>query len=262
MKIAVLQLDIAWHAEQENIDKVRALISQGEGAELYVLPEMWSSGFTIEAAEVAQTEEESPSLAFMLQTARDRDCAVAGSLIIKAEDGSFRNRFYFVTSEGIAARYDKRHLFRIGGETKRYTAGTERVTVEWRGVRFLLQTCYDIRFPVFARNRIGEDGRCLYDVALYVASFPAERSVAWRVLAAARAVENQAYCVAVNRTGDDIYCHYDGQSAVFDAACGVVAECRTEEQVVVAELDVEALCDYRRRFPTLRDGDGFELYVK
>ncbi|MBR2962431.1 MAG: nitrilase family protein [Alistipes sp.] len=261
MKIAVLQLDIAWHDEYENIERVRSMISDGEAADLYLLPEMWSSGFTIEAAEVAQTEEASPSLAFMLQTARERDCAVVGSLVIKAEDGTFRNRLYFVTSEGIVARYDKRHLFRIGGETKRYTAGSERVTVEWRGVRFLLQICYDIRFPLFARNRL-RDGQPEYDVVIYVASFPAVRMAAWRVLAAARAIENQAYCVAVNRTGEDAYCHYEGGSVVFDAAGDVVTECGAEQQIAVVQLDIEALQEYRRRFPTLRDGDDFELYIK
>lgn len=261
MKIAVLQLDIVRHSESENIAKARTLISNAEAADVYVLPEMWSSGFTIEAAEVARREEDSPSLAFMLQTARERDCAVVGSLVIEESDGTYRNRMFFVTSEGIAARYDKRHLFRIGGETKRYTAGTERVTVEWRGVRFLLQVCYDIRFPIFSRNRLLADKMYDYDVILYVALIPDSRVNIWRTLAAARAAENQAYCVAVNRTGADLYAVSNGRSVIFDAECNVVAECGTEQQIVVAEVDMQKLKEFRRAFPTLRDGDDFELKI-
>lgn len=261
MRVALIQLDIAWHDERSNIERVRQMIASGGEADLYVLPEMWSSGFTIEGAEVAATERESLSLAFMLEVARERQCAVVGTLVVWDAEGTLRNRMYFVTAEGILARYDKRHLFRIGGETKRYAAGSERVVAEWRGVRFLLQTCYDIRFPAFSRNRLCEDGRAEYDVAIYVASFPASRAAAWRTLAAARAVENQAYCVAVNRTGDDIYCHYDGGSIIFDAESNVVAECSRDEQMLVAELDMATLHEFRRRFPTLRDGDAFELYL-
>jgi predicted amidohydrolase len=260
MKIGLVQTNIAWCDIPTNIARAEALIASSEAADLYILPEMWSTGFVIEAQDVAQTEEQCEALKWMVTTAATRNCAISGSLVI-SEGEKFYNRHYFITPEGIAARYDKRHLFRLGGETKRFTAGSERVVVEWQGVKFLLQTCYDIRFPVFARNRVAE-GVYDYDAIIYIASFPTPRAAAWRTLAMARAIENEAFVFAVNRTGDDIYCHYDGQSAIFDAACGVVAECGAEEQMVVAELDVEALCDYRRRFPTLRDGDDFELYVK
>ena len=157
MKIALVQTDIKWCEPQANIAQTEALIATSETADLYVLPEMWSTGFVIEAQDVAQSEEQCEALKWMVTTAAARNCAISGSLVI-AEDGKYYNRHYFVTPEGIAARYDKRHLFRIGGETKRFTAGNERVVVEWRGVKFLLQTCFDIRFPVFARNRVTEKG--------------------------------------------------------------------------------------------------------
>lgn len=257
MKVGLVQTDIVWCDITTNIARADALIAASEAADLYILPEMWSTGFVIEAQSVAETEESSKALQWMVATARNRNCALSGSLVI-AEGGKYYNRHYFVTPEGIAARYDKRHLFRLGGETKRFTAGSERVVVEWRGVKFLLQTCYDIRFPVFVRNRVNE--RCYdYDVIIYIASFPTPRINAWRTLSAARAIENESFVAAVNRTGDDIYCNYNGGSVVWDSFGEVVAECGEGQSVVVAELNTDELKERRKRFPTLRDADLFNI---
>lgn len=257
MKIALLQTDIVWCKPTENIARAEELIANSEAAELYVLPEMWSTGFVIEGQQVAEAEDECEALQWMISTAKNRNCAISGSLVIK-EGGKFFNRHYFITPQGIAARYDKHHLFRLGGETKRFTAGSERVIVEWQGVKFLLQTCYDIRFPVFARNRVTEGGYD-YDAIIYIASFPTPRATAWRTLSAARAIENEAFVVAVNRTGDDIYCNYSGGSTVFDSFGETVAEAGASEGITIAELDFEELRHRRRRFPTLRDADLFNL---
>lgn len=255
MKIALLQTDIVWCDEPQNIARANSLIESSPVAELYVLPEMWSTGFVIEAQKVAVQEQDSEALRWMCRTAAERDCAVVGSLVIREQD-KFFNRLFFVTKEGVVARYDKRHLFRIGGETKRFTAGTERVVVEWRGVRFLLQVCYDLRFPVFARNRM-VDGQPEYDVALYVANFPTVRMQAWARLAAARAIENQAYVVAVNRTGKDGYAECSGGSVLFDAEGEPVIAADDSHGLYMADLDMAALAELRRQFPTLRDGDDF-----
>ena len=257
MKIALVQTDIKWCKPQVNIAQVEALIAASAAADLYVLPEMWSTGFVIEAQDVAQTEEQCDALKWMITTAAARNCAISGSLVI-SEGGKFYNRHYFVTPEGIAARYDKKHLFRLGGETKRFTAGSERVVVEWQGIKFLLQTCYDLRFPVFVRNKV-VDKLYDYDAIIYIASFPTPRIAAWRTLSAARAIENECFVVAVNRTGDDIYCNYNGGSVIWDSFGEVVAECGEAEAIVVAEIDMETLKERRKRFPTLRDADLFSI---
>ena len=257
MKIGIVQADIVWCDPRANIARAEALIAGAESAELYILPEMWSTGFVIEAQDVAQGEEECDALRWMVATAAARGCAISGSIAI-SEGGRYYNRHYFVTPEGIAARYDKRHLFRLGGECKRFTAGSERVVVEWRGVRFLLQTCYDLRFPIFARNRLTDKGYD-YDAIIYTACFPAVRMAAWRALSAARAIENECFVVAVTRTGNDIYCNYCGGSVVLDSFGQEVVCCGEEECITVAELDTEGLTARRRRFPTLCDADLFSI---
>ena len=257
MKIGLVQTDIVWCNPTANIARVEELIAASETADLYVLPEMWSTGFVIEAQEVAQTEEQSEALQWMVITAAKRGCAIAGSLVI-AENGKYYNRHYFVTPDGIAARYDKRHLFRLGGESKRFTSGYSRIVVDWQGVKFLLQTCYDIRFPLFSRNRLTENGYN-YDAIIYVANFPTAREAVWRTLSAARAIENEAFVVAVNRTGSDPYCSYSGGSVLWDSFGQVVAPCTDKEEIVVAELDIDELYSRRRRFPTLSDGDLYNI---
>ena len=257
MKIALVQSDIQWCNPQANIEHFDTQIAGAEPADLYILPEMWSTGFVIEAQKVAQAEEECEALQWMIATAASRDCALSGSLVI-TEGGKYYNRHYFVTPQGIAARYDKRHLFRIGGETKRFTAGSERVIVEWQGVKFLLQTCYDLRFPVFARNGINEIGYD-YDAIIYIASFPTPRMEAWRTLSAARAIENECFVASVNRTGKDIYCQYSGGSVLWDSFGEKIAECGAAQCVVVAEIDMSELKERRKRFPTLRDADLFNI---
>ena len=257
MRIALIQTDIAWCNPEVNIARAEALIASSEPADLYVLPEMWSTGFVIEAQEVAESEEQCAALQWMVTTAANRNCAISGSLVI-SEAGKYYNRHYFVTPEGIAARYDKHHLFRLGGETKRFTAGQQRVIVEWQGIKFLLQTCYDIRFPIFARNSV-VDGVYNYDAIIYIASFPSPRIATWRTLSAARAIENECYVIAVNRTGDDIYCNYNGGSVVWDSFGGSIAEAGERECIVIANIDIDELRLRRRRFPTLIDADLFSI---
>lgn len=252
MRVSVVQYDIAWCNPQENIRRAERLICGNPPSDLYLLPEMWDTGFVIEAGDVARAECESDSLRWMLRTAAERGCAVVGSMAVRDGDNIF-NRMYFVTEEGILARYDKRHLFRIGGETKRFTAGSERIVAEWRGVRFLLQICYDLRFPVWSRNR--DD----YDAAIYAASWPVPRMGVWETLTKARAIENQCWVIAANRIGRDPYCEYNGGSVIVDACGHAIAGTSDAEGLVTAELDMAALRDFRRKFPVGRDSDRFTL---
>ena len=177
------------------------------------------------------------------------NAAIAGSIAIN-ENGKYYNRFYFVKPDGSVSYYDKKHLFTYGGEHHRFTAGSERRVVEFRGVRILLEICYDLRFPVWSRNR-GD-----YDMILYVASWPSSRVVAWSALLVARAIENQCYVAGVNRVGNDPACEYNGGSAIINPYGERIACCATgEECEVSATIDMEALEAFRCKFPVLNDRD-------
>ena len=181
---------------------------------------------------------------------------MAGSIATEV-DGRYYNRFYFVKpgdKDHEVAYYDKHHLFTYGGEHLRYTRGEERVVVEWRGVRFLLQVCYDLRFPIFARNKMND--RPDYDCILYVASWPTPRVEAWRTLLLARAIENQCYVCGVNRVGQDPTCQCCGGSAFIDPY-GVRQEevPMNEKGLLTVHLDMESLNAFREKFPVLRDRD-------
>lgn len=255
MKIAILQADIAWLDAAKNRENFGALIAANAGADVYVLPEMWPTGFATVPQGAAEPANDSPSLEWMKQTAAQTGAAIAGS--IATEDGGcFFNRFYFVRPDGMVFHYDKRHLFGYGGEGKYYTAGDRRVVAEWQGVRFLLSVCYDLRFPVWSRNR-GD-----YDVALYVASWPTPRVEAWSALLRARAIENQCYVAGVNRIGSDPNCVYPGASCVVDPWGNLAADCgRDEAAVVICDINMAALADFRKQFPVLEDADDFSLEI-
>lgn len=249
MKITLLQIDIAWQDAEANKKKVEAMIARAEKSDVYVLPEMFTTGFVVTPSGVA--ESDGSTLEWMRSMARLHDAAICGSVAVDHGSG-FRNRFYFVKPDGEMAYYDKRHLFSYGGEDRHYTSGSDRVVVAFRGVRFLLQVCYDLRFPVFSRN----DVRAPYDVALYVASWPTSRLAVWNTLLRARAIENQCYVAGVNRIGDDAACHYSGGTMMIDAYGKPVAECEPNtEMTVTAAVDMAKLKAFRDKFPVLNDAD-------
>ncbi|MBO5659879.1 MAG: nitrilase family protein, partial [Bacteroidaceae bacterium] len=223
-------------------------IDRNPGADLYVLPEMFSTGFCTNPEGIAESAQ-SDTLLWMQRKAKEKDAAIAGSVAV-AENGKFYNRCYFVKPEGSVAYYDKKHLFTFGGEHRRFTAGQERVVVEFRGVRMLLEICYDLRFPVWARNRRD------YDMILYVASWPTPRVSAWSALLVARAIENQCFVVGVNRVGKDLSCEYCGGSVVLDPYGKPLAVCEDGvECEATAVIDMQALDDFRKKFPVLDDAD-------
>lgn len=252
-----MQRDIVWAVPAENIKRATAAMSNiPADTDLIVLPEMFSTGFATEPDGIAESDNGS-TLAWMKLTAKERNCAVAGSIAVQTSytDSSpsgtfFHNRFYFVKPDGNVSFYDKHHLFTYGGEHLRYSAGEKRVIVEWRGVRFMLLVCYDLRFPMWNRNH--ED----YDAAIYVASWPTRRIGAWQTLLHARAIENQCYVLGVNRIGNDPACEYCGGSVIIDPYGNDIATCMLDTECeATAIIDMEALQAFRKKFPVLKDQD-------
>ena len=253
MKISLIQMSLAWCDTTENLRRAEELIANVPGADVYVLPEMFTTGFCMKPQHIAEPME-GPTLQWMRRMAAENNAAIVGSVAALTNEAGYRNRMYFVEPDGKVTHYDRRHLFSYSGEDKHYEAGNKRVIVEFRGVRFFLQVCYDLRFPVFGRNR--DD----YDVALYVANWPDKRRMAWDILLRARAIENQAVVIGVNRIGTDPMCNYDGGTAAIDFFGFVAARCEDNtEQAITYDIKMEELRQYRCKFPSLNDSDDFKL---
>lgn len=250
MKVTILQMDIKWASPEENVSRAERLLEEHSGSDLYVLPEMWSTGFAVDSMEAAGGED-SVALAWMKATAARRHCALSGSLLVRLADGSCRNRHYFVT-ENSCTVYDKHHLFTYGHEERHIQAGQEHVIADYQGRRFLLLTCYDLRFPLWSRYGMAGE----YDAIIVVANWPESRQQAWRVLTRARAVENQCFLIGCNRVGDDKFCHYVGESLVCDSWGETLAVCDTQqEEAKTIELDFASQDKVRTRFRVLDDRD-------
>lgn len=253
MKITMIQPDIVWGNPAANVAKATALLDSLPPADLLVWPEMFATGFCTQPQGMAEPADCCETLAWMQRQAQARGCALAGSLMV-SEGEKYYNRLYVVYPDGTVQHYDKKHLFTYGGEHRSFTAGSERVVVSLCGVRILLQVCYDLRFPVWARNR-GD-----YDMILYVASWPTSRMEVWDTLLKARAIENQCYVVGVNRVGTDPACEYIGGSVLIDPYGRRVAECpRGVEGYATATIDLERLEAFRTKFPVGKDADPFTL---
>lgn len=248
-RVAIIQRDIVWQTIDVNLDAIERTIA-GIEADVIVLSEMFQTGFVIHPEECA--DEDGATLRRMKRWAAMCDAAVVGSVIVRDAE-SYRNRMYFVKPTGEVINYDKRHLFSMGGENERFVRGDERKVVEWRGVRYLLEICYDLRFPVWSRQR-GD-----YDAIIYSALWPASRREVWRTLLRARAIENQAYVIGVNRTGNEPTLRYAGDSAVIDFYGRSVVELEAQEAIAVAELDMQRLVEFREKFAVGRDADSFIL---
>lgn len=256
MKVTLLQTDILWAKPTDNQRNAEDLISNAQDSDIYILPEMWSTGFATNPTGIAEEEEESirhGSIAWMRKKAKEKDAAICGSLAIKTDSGTYANRMYFVYPDGTYKYYDKRHLFSIGGENAYYSAGEERVVVEFRGVRFLLLICYDLRFPVWSRYA-GD-----YDAIIYVANWPKGRQAVWNILLKARALENQCFVIGVNRAGTDICCEYAGGSAIISPYGKILAECDDNVKAVTSEINIEELRMFRKKFPVLEDRDDINF---
>lgn len=247
-RIALIQRNIAWLNIDANLMDIEALL-EGVKADVIVLSEMFQTGFVTNPCDAV---DDGRTLRWMLRMAKEHDAAIVGSCAVKEGD-EYRNRMYFVKPTGEVDCYDKWHLFSVGGESKNYTRGRERKIVEWRGVRYLLAVCYDLRFPVWSRQR-GD-----YDAIIYVAAWPTPRREVWQTLLKARAIENQAYVIGVNRTGDEPTLNYSGDSAVVDYYGRCVVECGSEEWVANVVIDVDKLNVFRDKFNVSVDADEFKL---
>ena len=286
-------MDLKWNDALYNRSQAEALIRNAGKSDLYVLPEMFTTGFITNPANGceqeepssarlrAESEENGETLEWMKRMAASTGAAITGSVAVNTTAGDFRNRMYFVKPDENYTYYDKRHLFTYAGEHLSYTAGTEPIIVTWQGVRVMLQVCYDLRFPCFSRNRLSTDVplsqsvigraesttlakqeeasptlRAAYDLIIYIASWPQSRRSVWDILLRARAIENQCYVVGVNRTGDDPNCHYNGGTIIIDPYGRVTATAPDDETTTVtASVDMDGLRKFREKFPVLRDAD-------
>ncbi|MEG1574219.1 MAG: nitrilase-related carbon-nitrogen hydrolase [Bacteroidales bacterium] len=252
MKITLLQTDIVWCSPEDNVRIAEEMIGSAPKSDLYVFPEMFTTGFCMSPSEIAEPDG-GFGFGWMKRTALATGSAIAGSIAV-VDDGKYYNRLYFFYPDGTFIKYDKFHLFSYSGEDKLYTHGIERIIIEYMGIRILPIICYDLRFPVFIRNR-GD-----YDMILCVANWPCVRRDPWRVLTVARAIENQCYVAAVNRAGSDMWGKYSGDTQLIDPCGKGVVEC--EKYVaghVTGDIDMVMLENFRKKFPVLYDADDFIL---
>jgi predicted amidohydrolase len=253
MKIALLQSDLIWENPKANRLAFKAKIqSVSQQADLIVLPEMFTSGFTMHPENVAETMQ-GETIAMLQSLAKAGNCAITGSLVIQ-EEGRFYNRLVFIFPSGDIIKYDKHHLFTLAGEDKVYTPGKQKLIVEYKGFKICLLICYDLRFPVFSRNTEH------YDVLIYVANWPKPRTNAWDILLRARAVENMCFTIGVNRTGHDNNQHaYMGHSQAVDFLGNYLLEPQEQEGSFIVELDRQAMIHTRKKLAFLNDRDTFQL---
>ncbi|WP_448699472.1 amidohydrolase [Mucilaginibacter sp. AW1-3] len=254
LKITVFQGHLFWENIDKNLQNITLRLSGiREKTDLIILPEMFNTGFTMNAETLAEPMN-GKTMQWMKETAQKYDSVVTGSLIINEKD-KYYNRLIWMRADGSFECYDKRHLFALGKEHHTYTAGTKRLIVELKGWKICPIVCYDLRFPVWLRNK-----DTAYDLMLVVANWPEKRSLHWRTLIPARAVENQCYIIAVNRVGHDgneIY--HSGDSMCIDPNGNVIYYKRDEEDVYTFTINPEELIKVRRQLPFLADADDFEI---
>ncbi len=253
LRVTLIQSMQHWENAASNRSLFAGKLEGLQGTtDLIVLPELWTTGFSMNVA-LAETMD-GETVRWMKEQAARADAAIYGSVIIN-DGGKTFNRGLFVKPDGSVANYDKRHLFRFANETDHFSAGSKRVVVEWRDWRILLQICFDLRFPVFSRNK-GD-----YDAVLYVANWPEPRRYPWSQLLIARAIENQCYVVGVNRVGmDGKGIHYTGDSVAIDPKGEVMVACEPARDCVNhATLNAAALEDFRAKFPVGMETDNFDL---
>lgn len=257
LRVSLLQADIAWEDKQKNLHRLRAKLETLRGqTDVVVLPETFSTGFSMNPAALAEPADGS-TITTLRRWAEECWVAICGSYIACGDTpGTYANRAFFLTPEGDAHFADKRHLFRMGGEAEHYTPGEKRLIVNYRGWNICLLVCYDLRFPVWSRNRHNE-----YDLLIYVANWPASRRKVWDVLLQARALENISYVCGVNRIGEDFHgTPHDGGSATWSPKGERLAHVPDHaEGIATTTLDGDALQRFREKFPAWKDADGFSI---
>ncbi|GJM61547.1 amidohydrolase [Persicobacter diffluens] len=259
LRVTTIQTDLYWEDSAANLAKLEELLWEAElDTDLILLPEMFNSGFTMnqKMAEVMNGN----TFRWMKQMAAQLKTVLAGSLMIK-EGGSYYNRLIWMKPDGTYSYYDKRHLFRMGREHLAFHAGDERLVVNLKGWDICPLVCYDLRFPVWSRNVVKENGDLTYDLALYIASWPKSRMHVWNTLLAARAMENQAYIIGVNRIGEDGNdITYEGGSKSFNPKGFCIDDLGTAEKISTTTLKYEDIVNLRTKFPAYLDQDKFEIH--
>lgn len=254
LHIALLQTDLIWEKPEQNranfSKKIASIVAP---VDIIVLPEMFTSGFTMHPSSVAETMD-GETMSWLKTLAAQKQSAITGSLVIKEND-HFYNRMVFVHPDGTVDHYDKRHTFTLAGEDKVYTSGNKKIMVNYKGWKICPLVCYDLRFPVWSRNADH------YDVLIYVASWPTVRMLAWDTLLRARAIENMSYCVGVNRVGTDANNHeYSGHSAVYDVLGKRIDNIPYDiEAIEIVTLNKEDIASNRDKFSFLADRDQFSI---
>ena len=254
LSIATIQFDVKWEDKQSNFRYVeQQLLLIDKATQLVILPEMFSTGFSMNPSLLAESME-GETVKWMTELAEKFSVALMGSIIVSQNGNNF-NRMIFAKPDGEIEFYDKRHLFRMGEENNHYTGGKQRKIFNFLGWRICPQICYDLRFPVWSRNRND------YDLLVYVASWPKARRNVWRTLATARAMENQSYVAIANRVGvDGMNLEYSGDSMIIDYKGDIIAEAVLgESSVVNAIIDKQQLIEFKDKFPTWMDADVFTL---
>ncbi len=256
LNVALIQAELIWEDHEANLSRFHERIDRIQaGVHLIVLPEMFSTGFSMDPARLAQPMDGS-SVSWMKARARETQADIAGSLIIE-EDGHFYNRLIWAKPDGRLFGYDKKHLFRYAGEEKVYTPGEKQLLVTCHGWRIRPFVCYDLRFPIWTRNLDNT-----YDAAIFVANWPERRAPHWNALLKARAIENQSYVAGVNRVGMDGNGHrYGGDTCIIDPLGRLVTAISHKEAVVTDVFSAAVLEGYRKEFPAWMDADG-EMVVR
>ena len=253
MKIALFQTSLVWENPKANRTFIEEhFMNEEVSFDLFVLPEMFSSGFTMHPKRVAETMN-GETITWMKSLALMKNCAICGSLVI-AENNVYHNRFVFVHPNGVIDFYDKRHLFSLAGEPDQYEKGISKTIINYKGWKICPQVCYDLRFPAFSRNHEN------YDLLLYVANWPKVRIMAWDVLLKARAIENLCYTIGVNRIGTDKNNHqYSGHSQVIDELGNVILDAEDDLGIFIINIDKEKMLETRKMLNFLNDRDAFDI---
>lgn len=254
LNVAIIQSHLVWENPIQNrLDFSNKITAINEEVDLVVLPEMFTTGFTMNTTIVAETMQGN-TVEWMQQMAKEKQAAIMGSIVI-SEDSHYFNRLLFVEPSGEIKSYDKRHTFTLAGEHLAYSAGSQQQIIEYKGWKIMPQICYDLRFPVWSRNTMD------YDLLIYIANWPKPRIAAWDILLKARAVENMCYCIGVNRVGLDANnLEYPGHSAVYDLFGNVVKQATANsEETFLASLTKDHIKSYRQKLQFLSDRDSFNL---
>lgn len=253
LRLALVQGPLAWHDVTANLQYFNGLLAGLKSVDLVLLPEMFNTGFSMDSASQAEAEM-GPTTQWLLEHAQRLNAVVCGSLIIQVAEDDYRNRLIWARPDGSLEYYDKRHLFRMAGEHKHFTAGEQQLQVELKGWRIRPLICYDLRFPVWSRDAEHTD------LLFYLASWPAARRAAWNRLLPARAIENLCYVAAVNRTGTDNQGHaYSGDSQVLDFMGETLLDAGDQNGVFYVALQAGKLAEFKQRFPAYLDADTFNL---